>query len=75
MVLWEVKFVESEAFIADRKAKADAGDRNAVEDLVFALGALDGNWEGREGFAMDLLGLKNEDFDEVVKRVVESTQA
>ncbi|KAI0103880.1 NmrA-like family protein [Nemania sp. FL0031] len=72
---WDVRFVESEAFIADRKAKADAGDRAAVEDLVFALGALDGNWEGREGFAMDLLGLENEDLDQVVKRVVESTRA
>ncbi|KAI1120324.1 NmrA-like family protein [Nemania abortiva] len=72
---WEVKFVESGAFIADRKAKADAGDRAAVEDLVFALGALDGNWEPRDGFAMDVLGLENEDLDEVVKRVVESTRA
>ncbi|KAI0869194.1 NmrA-like family protein [Hypoxylon argillaceum] len=72
---WEVRFVESEAFIADRKGKADAGDKDAVEDLVFALGALDGNWEGREGFAMDLLGLENEDLDEVVQRVVDSTQA
>jgi hypothetical protein len=72
---WVVKFVESEAFIADRKVRADAGDGDAVEDLVFALGALDGNWDSREGFAMDLLGLQNEDLDEVVRRVVESTQA
>ncbi|KAI0476640.1 NmrA-like family protein [Xylaria cf. heliscus] len=69
---WEVNFVESEAFIREKKAKADAGDREAIEDLVFALGALDGNWETREAFSMDLLGLENEDLDEVVKRVVDS---
>ncbi|KAI1160869.1 NmrA-like family protein [Nemania serpens] len=69
---WEVSFVETEAFIAERKARADAGDKKAVEDLVFALGAIDGNWESREGFAMDLLGLENEDLDEVVRRVVDA---
>ncbi|GAP88818.2 hypothetical protein SAMD00023353_1600190 [Rosellinia necatrix] len=67
---WDVSRLESEAFIANRKAKADAGDAAAVEDLVFALGAIDGDWEGRDGFAMDLLGLENEDLDEVVGRVV-----
>ncbi|RYC56306.1 hypothetical protein CHU98_g9897, partial [Xylaria longipes] len=72
---WEVSFVESEAFIKEKKAKADAGDKEAIEDLVFALGALDGNWETRKGFSMDLLGLENEDLDEVVKRVVDSQQA
>lgn len=69
---WEVSFVDSETFIKENKAKADAGDREAIEDLVFALGALDGNWETRDGFSMDLLKLKNEDLDEVVKRVVDS---
>ncbi|KAI1755324.1 NmrA-like family protein [Xylaria castorea] len=69
---WKVNFMESEAFIEEKKAKADAGDKEAVEDLVFALGALDGNWETREGFSMDLLGLENEELDEVVRRVVES---
>ncbi|KAI1259089.1 NmrA-like family protein [Xylariaceae sp. FL1019] len=68
---WKVNYCESEQFIKEHKAKADAGDKQAIEDLVFALGALDGNWEGRENFAMDLLGLKNEDLDEVVKRVVD----
>ncbi|KAI1496777.1 NmrA-like family protein [Biscogniauxia marginata] len=69
---WDATYLDSEAFIKEKKAKADAGDRAAIEDLVFALGAVDGNWETREGFAMDLLGLKNEDLDEVVKRVVDS---
>ncbi|KAI0597603.1 NmrA-like family protein [Biscogniauxia sp. FL1348] len=70
---WEVTYLNSEEFIKEHKAKADAGDRASVEDLVFALGALDGNWENREGFSMDLLGFKNEDLDQVVKRVVDSS--
>ncbi|KAI1338185.1 NmrA-like family protein [Xylariaceae sp. FL0016] len=68
---WQVKDWDSEEFIRCYKAKADTGDKAAIEDLVFALGALDGNWETREGFAMELLGLENEDLDEVVKRVVD----
>ncbi|KAI0857941.1 NmrA-like family protein [Xylaria cubensis] len=69
---WEVNFVHSGKFIEEKRVKAQKGDREAVEDLVFALGALDGNWETREGFSMKLLGLENEDLDEVVKRVVDS---
>ncbi|KAK7743387.1 hypothetical protein SLS62_010580 [Diatrype stigma] len=63
---------DSGEFIREHKAKADAGDKEAIEELVFAQGAIDGNWEGREGFAMELLGLDNEDLDEVVRRVVAS---
>lgn len=69
---WHVNHFDAEEFIREHKTKADAGDREAIEDLVFALGAIDGNWEEREGFAMDLLGLENEDLDEVVKKVVAS---
>ncbi|KAI1085433.1 NmrA-like family protein [Whalleya microplaca] len=69
---WEVRYRDSEEFIKEHKAKADAGDKASIEDLVFALGALDGNWEDRDGFAMELLGLQNEDLDEVVKLVVNS---
>jgi len=69
---WNVRYLESGSFIEEHRIKADAGDKEAVEDLVFALGALDGNWEEREGFAMDLLGLENESLDDTVKRVVES---
>jgi hypothetical protein len=34
---------------------------------VFALGVVEGNWEDKEDFAMDLLGLQNEDLDQAVK--------
>jgi hypothetical protein len=67
---WAVEHVESRAFIDSNKAKADAGDKQAVEDLVFALGVVDGDWETKPDFAMELLDLKNEDLDAVVQGVV-----
>ncbi|KAK8065784.1 hypothetical protein PG997_012531 [Apiospora hydei] len=70
---WKVNWLGSEQFIKESKAKADAGDKEAVEDLVFALGAVDGDWEGKDDFAMATLGLRNEDLDEVVQRVVSET--
>jgi hypothetical protein len=72
---WEKKYVDSGEFIAEKKEMADKGDKQAVEDLVFALGALDGNWEERGDFAMGMLGLEDEDLGEVVKRVVESAKS
>lgn len=68
---WEVQRFDSEEFIREKKALADNGDRDAIEDLVFVLGAINGNWEQKPDFAMDLLGLEDEDLDEVVQRVVD----
>lgn len=68
---WEVENHDSEQFIEQKKALADKGDSDAIEDLVFVLGAIDGNWEGRPDFAMNTLGLENEDLDEVVQKVVD----
>ncbi|KAK8111041.1 isoflavone reductase [Apiospora kogelbergensis] len=70
---WKVNWLDSEQFIKESKAKADAGDKEAVKDLVFALGAVDGDWEGKDDFAMEALGLKNEDLDTIVRRVVSET--
>lgn len=70
---WKVNWLNSEKFIKESKVKADAGDKEAVEDLVFALGAVDGDWENKDDFAMELLGLKNEELDEVVRRIVSET--
>lgn len=67
---WETVRYDSESFIREKKALADQGDLAVIEDLVFVLGAIDGNWENRPDFAMKLLGLENEDLDEVVQRVV-----
>lgn len=71
-VEWKVNRYDSDSFITQHKALADAGNKEAIEDLVFALGAIDGNWEQKDGFAMDTLGLKNEDLDEVVNSVIAS---
>ncbi|TPX12576.1 uncharacterized protein E0L32_000753 [Thyridium curvatum] len=71
---WTVEQFDSEEFIKKHKALADGGDLQAVEDLVFALGAIDGNWEVKPEFAMDLLGLKNEDLDCVVASTLKSMQ-
>lgn len=68
---WETERFDSEDFIREKKALADKGDLDAIEDLVFVLGAVNGNWEGKPDFAMDLLGLENEDLDEVVQMVVD----
>lgn len=69
-VKWEVEYVESEKFIREKKALADQGNKDAIEDLVFVLGAINGNWEQHPDFAMDLLGLQNEDLDTIVQQVV-----
>lgn len=68
---WEITRYESEAFIKEKKALADAGDLEAIEDLVFVLGAIDGDWRGKPNYAMELLGLEDEDLDEVVQKVVD----
>lgn len=70
-VTWETKRYDSEQFIKEKKALADKGDMDAIEDLVFVLGAIDGNWEEKPDFAMDLLGLENENLDEEVQKVVD----
>lgn len=67
---WDASYEEIDSFVARHKARADAGNKDSIEDLVFALGVIEGNWEEKEDFAMDLLGLQNEDLDQVVKAVV-----
>jgi nucleoside-diphosphate-sugar epimerase len=67
---WDARHEEIDEFVARHKARADAGNKDSIEDLVFALGVIEGNWEEKEDFAMDLLGLQNEDLDQVVKAVV-----
>ncbi|KAK2037469.1 NmrA-like family protein [Colletotrichum somersetense] len=67
---WTVNKVESKSFIEEHKKKADAGDVEAIEDLVFAVGQLDANWTERDGFAMKTLGLEDEDLDAVIAEVV-----
>ena len=71
---WQVRKFDSKSYEADEKAKADNGDRDAVENLVWLLGTLDANWETRDGFAMQTLGLENENLDAEVTRIVQENQ-
>ncbi|PSR90881.1 hypothetical protein BD289DRAFT_365416 [Coniella lustricola] len=68
---WQITRYDPEEFIREKKERADGGDADAIEDLVFVLGALYGNWEEKSGFAMELLGLDNQNLDEVVQSVVD----
>lgn len=72
---WDITRYDPEEFIKEKKKLADGGDKDAIEDLVFVLGALYGNWEEKPDFAMKLLGLENEDLDEVVQSVVDELGA
>ncbi|KAF3763672.1 NAD(P)-binding protein [Cryphonectria parasitica EP155] len=72
---WEVQRFDSEEFIKEKKSLADGGDRDAIEDLVFVLGALYGNWEEKPDFAMETLGLEDENLDDVVQSVVNELDA
>lgn len=68
---WEVNRLDSKQYQEERVAKRNAGDAQAIEDLVWLLGAIDADWTGRKDFAMKDLGLENEDLDEVVRKTVE----
>jgi hypothetical protein len=69
---YDVQVFEAEAYEREQKAKRDEGDKDAIENLVWMLGAVEGNWEEREEFAMGVLGLGSEDLEEAAKKVVES---
>ncbi|KAK5126725.1 hypothetical protein LTR85_009659 [Meristemomyces frigidus] len=57
---WKVAKLDAESFKAAEMAKADKGEKAAFEELVW------------EGFAMKLLGLEDEDLQEVVNKIVQS---
>lgn len=66
---WETTKFDSKLYEKEEKAKADDGDLEAVENLVWMLGALDADWTKRENFAMQKLGLENEDLQTIVNRM------
>lgn len=69
---YDVTWLDDETYERQQMIKRDEGDAEAIENLVWMLGAEEGNWEIRgEEFAMELLDLKDEDLDGVVKRVVQ----
>lgn len=68
--VWKKEQVDSNSFLARNQARLDSGDTHAVHDIVLILGNVNADWTLREEFAMDLLGLQDENLDDVVKRVV-----
>lgn len=76
---WHIKHIDSKPYLADAQQRLKSDDPqgvlDAIEDIVFVLGALDADWTRRDGFAMELLGLEDEKLDDVVQRVVSAYRA
>ncbi|QYS96852.1 NmrA domain-containing protein [Trichoderma simmonsii] len=76
---WHIQHVDSKPYLADAQKRLSSDDEKAVliaiEDIVFVLGALDADWTKRDGFAMELLGLKDESLEDVVNEVVAAYRA
>jgi nucleoside-diphosphate-sugar epimerase len=68
---WKVKKYDSDTFTKEQKVAMDAGDHDATEEVVWVLGTLEADWEGKDDFAMGALGLEEENLDEVVKKMVD----
>jgi nucleoside-diphosphate-sugar epimerase len=67
---WEVRKFNSEAFTKKYKELMDSGDHAATEEVVWVLGTLEADWEDKEDFVNGVLGLEEEDLDEILKRMV-----
>ncbi|KAF2662142.1 NAD(P)-binding protein [Lophiostoma macrostomum CBS 122681] len=67
---FEVSEESSEEVIRKARPKLLEGDHDAMEETVAVHGLVASDWSQNKGFANELLGLKEEDLDEVVKRVV-----
>jgi len=65
---------DGEKFKNEERAKADEGNLEALEELVWYLGTVDADWTKRERFAMELLGLEEEHLDGATKEVVRQQQ-
>lgn len=69
--------VDVEGYIRERKKVADEGGEGAgeaIEDLVFALGVVEGDWTRKEEYAIELLGLEEEDLESVVRKALEGSE-
>ncbi|KAK3061907.1 hypothetical protein LTS18_005197 [Coniosporium uncinatum] len=67
---WKVENVDAEEYMREQKKRLAEGDKEATERLVGALGVVDADWRGKEGFAMELLGLEDEDLEDVVRKAI-----
>ncbi|KAK1777244.1 hypothetical protein QBC45DRAFT_417315 [Copromyces sp. CBS 386.78] len=74
---WVREYVDTEEYIRERKKVADGGGEGAaeaIEDLVFALGVVEGDWTNKEEYSMELLGLEEEDLETVVRKALEESE-
>lgn len=72
---WHKQFVDSNAYLTREGEKFDAGDKTAMDKIVYALGAVDSDWTTRSTFAMDLLGLKEENMDVILSGILAEQSA
>ena len=72
---WKREELDSNKYLEDTMKQLEGGDDDAVGDVVFVLGTMDADWTTRDGFAMELLGLRDEDLDEVVAKVVQEHES
>ncbi|UNI15525.1 hypothetical protein JDV02_002051 [Purpureocillium takamizusanense] len=67
---WHTQHLDSNAYLERQSRLLAEGNHAAVVEIVFVLGTVDADWTTRDGFAMELLGLRDEKLDDVVAAVV-----
>jgi nucleoside-diphosphate-sugar epimerase len=70
-VKWEVEHLNAKELIEQNKEGVEKGNWDAVIEVVSVHGLVASNWEEKEGFANGLLGLEEENLEDVVRKVVE----
>ncbi|EPE27845.1 NAD(P)-binding Rossmann-fold containing protein [Glarea lozoyensis ATCC 20868] len=72
---WRTEHIDSKAYLEENSKLLATDYHKASFGIVFVLGTTDADWTQREGFAMELLGLKDENLDDVVAAVVAKNRA
>jgi nucleoside-diphosphate-sugar epimerase len=65
----------SKSVIGEARPRMLKGDHEAIEVVVAVHGVVASDWASKEGFANQLLGLEEEDLEEVVKRVMQKAKS
>ncbi|TID14563.1 CipA protein [Venturia nashicola] len=68
---FELKRIDGMAFAEEKMKEMKAGNKAAMEDVVWVLGAYEADWRHMKGFANELLGLKEDSLDEICRKIVE----
>ncbi|KAL6719670.1 hypothetical protein ACLMJK_001591 [Lecanora helva] len=68
---WTTKHVSADEYIKQTQAKLDQNPNDAEEweNMVSVVGIVDTNWTGKDEFANSLLGLPDEDLDQVLRGI------